>query len=105
MHRWRLIYFQIPKWFNIVKMCELVNIALHLFLHNHGNIATEWLQGFFTVHSAIGSTVHSMPLNSSEHCTVHNHDGKYPAWPGFESGTSSLRVPVDTNEPSKPATL
>ena len=28
----------------------------------------EWLQGFFIVHSTIGSTVHSMPLNSLEHC-------------------------------------
>ena len=28
----------------------------------------EWLQGFFIVHSIIGSTVHSIPLNSLEHC-------------------------------------
>ena len=28
----------------------------------------EWLQGFFIAHSAIGSTVHSRPLNSVEHC-------------------------------------
>ena len=28
----------------------------------------EWLQGFFIMHSTIGSTVHSMPLNSFEHC-------------------------------------
>ena len=28
----------------------------------------EWLQGFFIVHNTIGSTVHSMPLNSLEHC-------------------------------------
>ena len=28
----------------------------------------EWLQGFFIVHSTIGSTAHSMPLNSLEHC-------------------------------------
>ena len=28
----------------------------------------EWLQGFFIVHSTIGSTVHSLPLNSLEHC-------------------------------------
>ena len=26
------------------------------------------LQGFFIVHNTIGSTVHSMPLNSLEHC-------------------------------------
>ena len=28
----------------------------------------EWLQVFFIVHSTIGSTIHSMPLNSLEHC-------------------------------------
>ena len=28
----------------------------------------EWLQGFFIVHSTIGRTVHSRPLNSLEHC-------------------------------------
>ena len=28
----------------------------------------EWPQGFFIVRSTIGSTVHSMPLNSLEHC-------------------------------------
>ena len=28
----------------------------------------EWLQGFFIVHSTIGSTVHPMPLNSLVHC-------------------------------------
>ena len=28
----------------------------------------EWLQGLFIVHSTIGSTSHSMPLNSLEHC-------------------------------------
>ena len=28
----------------------------------------EWLQGFFIVYSTIDSTVHSMPLNSLEHC-------------------------------------
>ena len=31
---------------------------------------------------------------------MHNHDDKYPARPGFESGTSRLQAPVDTNEPS-----
>ena len=28
----------------------------------------EWLHGLFIVHSSIGSTVHSRPLNSLEHC-------------------------------------
>ena len=39
----------------------------------------EWLEGFFIVHSTICSTVHSMPLNSLEHCIImNNHDDKYP---------------------------
>ena len=29
---------------------------------------SEWLQGFFMVHSTIRSTIHSMPLNNLEHC-------------------------------------
>ena len=51
-----------------------------------------------------------------QHCTLqafeqfgalymHIHDDKYPARPGFESGTSTLQAPVDTNEPSGPALL
>ena len=32
----------------------------------------------------------------------HDHDDKYPARPGFESGTFRLQDPVDTNEPSGP---
>ena len=56
----------------------------------------EWHQEFFTVHSTIIRTVHSMPLNSLQHC---NHDDKYPARPGFEPGTSKSQAPVDTNEP------
>ena len=50
-----------------------------------------------------------------QHCTLHafeqfgalymyNHDDKYPSRPGFEPGTSRLQAPVDTNEPSGPAT-
>ena len=35
---------------------------------------------------------------------MHNHDDKYQARPGFEPGTSRLQAPVDTNEPSGPAT-
>ena len=58
-----------------------MNIALRRFLHNQDNIATEGSPkpglcptlivndfiGFFIVHSTIGSTVHSMPLNSLKH--------------------------------------
>ena len=50
-----------------------------------------------------------------QHCTfhaseqfgalyMHYHDAKYQARPGFEPGTSRLQAPVDTNEPSGPAT-
>ena len=50
-----------------------------------------------------------------QHCTLyafeqfealymHNHDDKYPSRPGFEPGTPRLQAPVDTNEPSGPAT-
>ena len=35
---------------------------------------------------------------------MHNHDDKYPFRPGFEPGTPRLQAPVDTNEPSGPAT-
>ena len=28
----------------------------------------KWIQGFFIVQSTTGSTIHSMPLNSLEHC-------------------------------------
>ena len=34
---------------------------------------------------------------------MHNHDDKYPSRPGFEPGTPRLQAPVDTNEPSGPA--
>ena len=34
---------------------------------------------------------------------MHNHDDKYPARPEFEPDTSRLQAPVDTNEPSGPA--
>ena len=36
---------------------------------------------------------------------MHNHDDKYLARPGFETGTTRLQAPVDTNEPSGPALL
>ena len=54
----------------------------------------------------------------AQHCTLHafeqfgalymhNHNDKYPVRPGFEPGfepgTSRLQDPVDTNEPSGPA--
>ena len=54
-------------------------------------------------------------LYRRQHCTfhsfeqfgalyMHNHDDKYQARPGFEPGTSRLQAPIDTNEPSGPAT-
>ena len=35
---------------------------------------------------------------------MHNHDDNYPTRPGFEPGNPRLQAPVDTNEPSGPAT-
>ena len=34
---------------------------------------------------------------------MQNHDDKYPARPWFEPGASRLQAPVDTSEPSGPA--
>ena len=34
---------------------------------------------------------------------MHNHDDKYPSRLGFEPGTTRLQAPVDTKEPSGPA--
>ena len=54
----------------------------------------EWPQKFFIVRSAIGSTVHSRPLNSLEHCictiTMTNIRPDRDSRP---------QAPVDTNEP------
>ena len=50
----------------------------------------EWLQGFIIVHSTIGSTVHSRPLNSLYmHCKCTT---KYPTRPGFEHGTLGYKL-------------
>ena len=50
----------------------------------------EWLQGFIIVHSIIGSTVHSRPLNSLYmHCKC---TAIYPARPGFEHGTPGYKL-------------
>ena len=59
-----------------------MNIVLRRFLHNLSNIATKIrpkpplcptlissdFKVFFIMHSTIGSTVHSIPLKSLEHC-------------------------------------
>ena len=59
-----------------------MNIVLRRFLHNLGNSATKIrpkprlcptlissnFKGFLIMHSTIGSTVHSRPLKSLEHC-------------------------------------
>ena len=89
-----------------------MNIALSRFLYNHGNIATEGspkpglcptlssndlFQGFFKVHSTIGSTVH--PHEEFGALYMHNHDDNYPSRPGLAPGTPRLQAPVDTSEP------
>ena len=71
----------------------------------------------FTVCDALIST--SRVLYSAQyyrqHCTLqafeqfgalymHSHDDKHPARPGFEPCTTRVEAPVDTNEPSGPAT-
>ena len=44
------------------------------------DVLTNDFEGFFIVHSTIGSTVHSRPLNSLKHC-MHNHgDGAGLRW-------------------------
>ena len=63
----------------------------------------EWLQRFFIVHSAIDSTVHSMPLNNLEHfmCTTTLTN----ILPNRDSNLVYGKSQVDTNEPSGPASL
>ena len=56
----------------------------------------KWLRGFFILHSIIA-------FEKFGALYMHNHDDKYPARPGFESGTSRLQAQVDTNELSGPA--
>ena len=84
-----------------VAFCTIMAISRQKETRSRDYSYFEWLQGFFIVHSTIGSTVHSMPLNSLVHCicttTMTN------IRPGFETGTSRLQAPVDTNEPSGPA--
>ena len=61
-------------------------------------ISNDW--GFFIVHSTIGITVLSRHFNSFGVLYMHNHDDKYPAWPGFKPNTGRLKAPVDMNESS-----
>ena len=81
-----------------------------LYLHNHGNIATEgsptsglcptliqWFKVFFIVHTTINSTAYCIPLNSSEHCIMHNLDDKHPTWPVLEPSTSKFRATSGSN--------
>ena len=58
----------------------------------------EWLQEFLIVHSTIGSTVHSMPLNSLENCICTTTMTNIRP-----DRDSNLVPPVDTDEPSGPA--
>ena len=76
-----------------------MNIALRRFLHNHGNIATEG-----SPKPGLCPTLISNSFEQFGALYMHNHDDKYQARPGFEPGTSRLQAPVDTNEPSGPAT-
>ena len=57
----------------------------------------------YSAQYVIGSTVHSMPLNSFGALYMHNLDDDYQSRPGFEPGTPRLQASVDTNKPSGPA--
>ena len=94
-----------------------MNITLRRFLHNYGNIATEKSPKPGLCPTLISNDFKGYLFYSAQyhrkHCTLqafqqfgalymHNHDDKYPAKLGFESGTSRLQAPVDTSEPSGP---
>ena len=94
-----------------------MNIALHRFLHNPGNIATEEARSrdYALLLFRMTSSVLYSAQYHRQHCTLHafeqfgalymhNHDDKYPSRPGFKPGILRLQAPVDTNEPSGPAT-
>ena len=97
------------------KVSEWVNIALHRFLHNYGNIVTEGSPKSGPCPTLISNDFKGYSAQyHRQHCTLqafeqfgalyaHNHDDKYLARPAFEPGTSRLQPPVDTNEPSGPA--
>ena len=55
-----------------------------------------------TIGSTVGPTLHAFEQFGALY--VHNHDAKYASRPGFEPDTPRLQAPVDTNEPSGPAT-
>ena len=48
-------------------------------------------------------TPHAFEQSGALH--MHSHDNKYPSQPGFEPRSPRLQAPVDTNEPSGPASL
>ena len=96
-----------------------MNIALRRFVHNHGNIAGEGspkpgLCPTLISNDFKDSHVYRAQYHGQHHTLqafeqfgalyMHNHDDKYPARLGFEPGISRLQAPVDTNEPSGPAT-
>ena len=60
-------------------------------------------QGFFTVHSTVGLLSAHCALHAFEQfgtLYMHNHGDKWAARRGFKPGTSRLKAPLDTNEPS-----
>ena len=86
-----------------------MNIALHRFLYNHGNIASEGspkpalllfrmtLKVFYSaLYYRQHFTLHAFELFGALY--MHNYYDKYPARSGLEPGTSRLQVPVDTNK-------
>ena len=75
---------------NSSRSSEWVNIPLRRVLYNHGNIARG---GSPTSCSYFGSTVHSVHLNSLEHCSLYEQSRwqSYPSRPRFEPGTFRLK--------------
>ena len=62
-------YRQMNEWILFyVAFCTIMAISRQKEAGTMTYSYFEWLQGFFIVHSTIGSAVHSMPLNSLEHC-------------------------------------
>ena len=109
--QWLLLTSKLFFWTLTVSEYCFTSLSAHW-----GNIATErspkW--GYALLLFRMTSRVLYSARCHRHHCTLHsfeqfgalcmhNHDNKYPARTGFEPGTCRLQAPVDTNEPSGPA--
>ena len=92
------------KWLNIalVALCTIMAISRQKEARSREYVLLLFRKTSRVLHSAQYHRQHCV-LHAFEQFRalhMHNHDGKYPAPPGFEPGTSRLQTPVDTNEPS-----